>query len=106
MKRSFTKLLLCAGLLWTVSGNAKSLWTPVDVIDAPQKRQVMHPTNFLVYTLDETSLKYQLWNVSSNPSEGVIISLPLPDGSYRNFKVWESSLMPDVLAAKYPDIRS
>ena len=73
---------------------------------APENLQLMHPGHFLVYTLDEAILKFQLWNLSSDPKDGIIITLPMPDGSYRDFKVWQSSLMPDELAAKYPGIKS
>ncbi|MBK8818575.1 MAG: hypothetical protein IPN49_05585 [Saprospiraceae bacterium] len=35
-----------------------------------------------------------------------IIELPLPDGTFQKFQIWESSLMEPELAAKYPEIQS
>ncbi len=106
MKKILSKLILCAGLCGTLTSYAGNLWTPVDAGAAPKNLQVLHPTSFLVYTLDEATLKFQMWNLSGDPANAVIISLPLPDGTYRDFKVWQTSLMPDELASKYPDIKS
>ena len=33
-------------------------------------------------------------------------TLPLPDGTFRDFKVWQTPMMPGQLAAKYPDIKT
>ena len=39
-------------------------------------------------------------------SATTIIDLPLPDGSFQKFKIWESPLMEPALAAKFPDIKT
>ncbi|MFI5195457.1 MAG: zinc-dependent metalloprotease [Chitinophagales bacterium] len=106
MKRLFTRLLLCAGVLGTCTGYAENLWQQVDPGQAPKNLQVMHPSGFLVYTLDEPTLKLQMWNLSANPNEGITITLPMPDGSFRDFIVWQTPMMPDDLAARYPDIKT
>ena len=106
MKRLFTKLFLCAGMLSAYTTYAENLWHQVDPEQAPKNLQVMHPTNFLVYTVDEATLKFQMWNLSTNPDEGITITLPMPDGSFRDFIVWQAPMMPDNLARKYPDIKT
>ena len=65
-----------------------------------------HPSAYLTYRLDEVELRSQMVNLSSDPRQGMIILLPLPDGTFRNFRVWQSSMMPDALAARYPDIKT
>jgi hypothetical protein len=106
MKGLFTRLLLCVCVFGSVTTFANNLWTQVDPAQAPKNLQIQHPKNFLVYTLNETTLKLQMWGLSSDPNEGITVTLPLPDGSFRDFIVWQTPMMPDDLAAKYPDIKT
>lgn len=61
---------------------------------------------FLVYRLDEAAMRMQLFSVSTDPEEGVIMSLPMPDGSFRTFKVWETPMMSGRMVNRYPDIKT
>lgn len=106
MISKLTKLILALCLAFPVSLMANNYWHQADAQRAPANLQVMHPTQFLVYTMDEAALKFFLWNLSTDPNEGQVIALPLPDGSFRNFKVWQSPMMPDRLAARYPGIKT
>jgi hypothetical protein len=106
MKRLFTLLLLSACIYGPISAVAGNYWKQVDAGQAPKNLQVLHPTRFLVYTMDEAALKLQMWNLSADPDEGIIISLPLPDGSYRDFKVWQTPMMFGKLAERYPYIKT
>ena len=106
MKRIFTKLLLCAGVLGAFSSYAENHWQQIDASLAPKNLQVQHPAKFLVYNLDEATLKMQMWVLSSNPDQGITVTLPLPDGTYKDFLVWQTPMMPGELAAKYPDIKT
>jgi protein involved in ribonucleotide reduction len=99
-------LLLCLAFLCPFATQAANIWRQVPEDMAPRNLQLLHPTNFLVYTLDEASLKQQLFSLSGDPSEGVIVSLPLPDGSYRDFKVWQTPMMQQQLAAQYTGIKT
>jgi len=100
--------IFCFGLalLCPVFSQATNLWQRADAEATPKNLQIMHPLSYQVYTVDEATLKLQLFSLSTNPSEGIIITLPLPDGSTRDFNVWQTPMMPDQLAAKYPDIRT
>lgn len=106
MKKSFLAIAVVAGLLYGGGVKAAEVWSRVSPDAAPQNLQIMHPNSFLVYKLDETLLRTQLFALSSSPSDAVIFSLPMPDGSSRSFKVWESPVMPGQLAAKFADIKT
>jgi Metallo-peptidase family M12B Reprolysin-like len=85
---------------------SRNIWDNVSDRTVPATMQVQHPIRFLEYALDETALKLQLLYAPADPAHGVIVSLPLPDGTFRDFKVWETPLMPEELAAKYPQIKT
>ena len=106
MKRLFTILVLIAGLITPSVTKANDLWQQVSIDRAPKNLQLMHPVKFLVYTMDEAMLKLQMFSLSSDPAQGMTVSLPLPEGTYKDFKVWQTPMMPGELAAKYPDIKT
>ncbi len=99
-------LVLCSGLMSTCTAKASGIWTQTTHDQAPQKLQLIHPEQYRVYLLDENPLKLKLWNLSSLPAQGEIISIPMPDGTMRDFNVWETSMMPQSLADKYPMIKT
>ena len=82
-------------------------WQSVAVDGLPAKDAGrVYPQQFLAYTFDEAAMKAQLFELSENYAEGIVITLPMPDGSYRTFKVWQTSMMPAELAAKFPEIKT
>ncbi len=105
MKRGI--FIFLAAVIFIQPFNSKAdAWQLVDENLAPQQLQLMHPVHFLVYQLDEDLFNMQLSNLSTVPEQGSVISLPLPDGSFMDFRVWQTPMMPAGLAAKYPDIKT
>jgi Metallo-peptidase family M12B Reprolysin-like/Secretion system C-terminal sorting domain len=106
MNRFLSTLLLCAVFLVPIKSNAGNLWQKVNPELAPQQLQLLHPVSFLVYTMDEPTLKLQMTVLSNDPAAGMVVSLPMPDGSFKDFRVWQTPVMPEELAARYPDIKT
>ena len=97
---------LLAGLLLPYSGYAFNSWKRVDTDQAARLSQNIKASASLVYATDEAALKTQLFSLSKIKSEAQVITLPMPDGSMKDFKVWHSPMMPDELAARYPELRT
>jgi len=106
MKQSITNLFLGIALFCPLLSPAANFWHLSDADAAPKNLQIMHPRSYQVYTLDEATLRLQMFSLSTNTSEGIVVTLPLPDGSTRDFKIWQSSMMPDQLAGQFPDIKT
>lgn len=108
MKKSFTRsALLGALLLWAGGSYAGSLWTKVQPGAGPSESLMrIHPKQYTIFTLNESWLKPQMFSLSSDPQDGMVIELPQPDGTMRSFVVWEDPMMHDKMAAKYPDIKT
>ena len=108
MNKTLKSALLSAALLGPFCGSAQNFWREANMEQLPQQLQLQHPSKFQVYTLngDEAALNTMMASLSDNPEEGMIITLPLPDGSMRDFKVWQTPMMPAELAARFPGIRT
>jgi len=108
MKKLFTciALLLLVGTQ-TMQAKDEAKWTPVSLDQAPPKYLLrIPPSDYLVYRLDVAALKAELWALPSAYEDAKVMSLPMADGSFREFRVWETSMMPQSLAAQYPDIKT
>lgn len=100
--------LCCLGLALTASAQEFSaLWSQV----APEQiqasgRQVLHPARFVAYHANDAYLKQELGQMQQSPAQARPLDLPMPDGSYRRFMVWETPIMEAPLAARYKDIKT
>lgn len=109
-----TKLLLTAVVLaggiasafgaanhWTLKTETQEMKTSV--------RQLV-PDKYLVYTLDVQAMRNELQNApmefTAAANQPLLISLPMPDGSFMDFEMVESPVMHPELAAKYPSIKT
>lgn len=88
------------------------LWQ--DVAEAGVSRTAQRtivPSKYRTLSLDNAGLARVLANAPKEAqqdvrSSDVTLSLPLPDGKYGEFRIVESPIMQDELAAKYPQIRT
>ncbi len=96
-----TKLLLSFSILSVSDADAGQLWH--NVTAQKGKTEIIDNHQALLYQLNETQLKALLIEAEG---EQQVIDLPLPDGSIRSFRIWESSILPATLSAKYPEIKT
>jgi len=114
MIKQISYLAIAFFCLISVSVNAQSLWTESSVStfrDANEEDKMVLPENFIAYALSYEDLKIKLENAPNekdkkNGIAGTIIKLPLPDGSFESFEIFDSPVFAPKLAAKYPSIKS
>ena len=99
--KHFINILLSALLLLPATGRATDVWTRSATARRSTIAAGAQQANYL---LDETALKAALGNLTHDPSGARAITLPMPDGSMMDFKVWQTSVLPEALAAKYPGL--
>ncbi len=116
-------LALLIGLLLAAGGRQEATAAPVgaqsadglwqDVNEAamrPAGERLIVPTAYRTLALDWTALHSLLANAPAGVAEaeiaGVILSLPLPDGSYGRFQIHQTAVMHPDLAAKFPEIKT
>lgn len=77
-----------------------------------QGNEIIVPPTSLAFTRNKDAMEKLLAQAPRDTAAGqsrandVSIVLPLPDGEYQRFKVRNSPLMSDQLAAQFPDIKS
>ncbi len=99
-------LLFYVVLIISSSVSASALWQDVDRI---QSRSVNNNTNkFRAVYADQDQLKALLWTAPGQDSgmQGVLIDLPLPDGSFVNVQVFEVPILAPAIAKRFPEIRT
>ena len=112
----FSYLILSISIFFTTSINSQSnyaeLWSDISEIglDAEGTRYII-PQSYRTLELDLQNLSTALNQVPHESitrviNSGFLISLPLPDNIIATFKVVESPVMADELAAKYPEIKT
>ncbi|NDC41243.1 MAG: hypothetical protein EBZ77_06805 [Chitinophagia bacterium] len=108
MRKTLKISLLAASLLFNISSQASNnCFKEVAAGNVPSATLMpFQPTAYKVFRADNNSLKATLHHTGNTPDEAILISLPMPDGTFRDFKVWEESMMAPSLAAKYPEIKT
>jgi len=74
---------------------------------APAKgERVIVPSVYTLFTADEAALRASLNTITDDVAAGQVITLPMPDGSFKDFKIWKNTTMSKGLSAKYPGIQT
>lgn len=114
MVKHSSLLIIAIFCLFTISVGGQSLWNKTNITefrDAPVEEKMILPEHYITYTLSYEALKTKLVNAPNeedkkNGVDGILIDLPMPDGSFETFEVYDSPVFAPKLAAKYPSIKS
>ncbi|MCW3075727.1 MAG: hypothetical protein JWO32_336 [Bacteroidetes bacterium] len=112
MKKILVITLTVLAFMMNSQNSVDRFWLPVNEsnIKVSGKRQII-PQKYLTIQLSDSELKNKLFsaplesNVKINESP-CIITLPLPDGTFQQFKVVESPIMEKGLADQFPDFKT
>ena len=108
IKQIFSLLLLFISLL---NLNAQSFWKKADEkrisLRVDDERTIV-PEKYQVFALDKVAFTLYLKEapIEFTQSKGLALEMPMADGSLELFEVFESPLMQEGIAARYPAIKS
>jgi len=110
IRRSTTLLLalFCALASYAQSGQVyQTLWQNAGQAPTPAAgTQKLFPRVYQQLSVNETQLEQTLLAAGDSYETAIEITLPTPDGSYRNFRVWRNTTMSPELQAAYPMIHT
>lgn len=115
LRNVFVALMMPVGLMLAIGAGAAGtdtgdgLWRDIAQTSiATRGERVTRPREARTVALDDARLVALLARVphESAGGAGVPMRLPLPDGSFATFEIYESPVMPKELAGKYPQIRT
>lgn len=114
MTKVFIKVVL---ILYSITSNVYS--QTLFFNNGDEKSSVLYnnsnkktlPDKYRTVFFNASALKSFLWSLPTeqslvNRKQAPIINLPMPDGSTAKFYVWESTIMEQGLADRFPDIKT
>jgi hypothetical protein len=108
MKKFYIIILLFCSLFTSTNVKAyNTIWSVINNVDVPSSgtRQIT-PEVFTAFMVNDQALRAQLFSLKEGPENAQLVELPAPDGGFRTFRVWQSSMMEPALAEKYPGIKT
>lgn len=85
---------------------AGKVWTSVPLSQAPNVPMRARLKRYSQYQLNVPALRAQFWALSRSYENASVIDIPMPNGTTRAFRVWETPMMEESMAALYPDIKT
>lgn len=90
----------------TAQSSPGNVWISVSQTQAPNVPMRLKLKRYTLYKLNVSALRAQFKTFSSNYATASIVNIPMPNGTTRTFRVWETSMMDDKMAQLYPDIKT
>ncbi|MFK7886036.1 MAG: reprolysin-like metallopeptidase [Gammaproteobacteria bacterium] len=91
------------------AGSGDGVWRDVPVGSIAARGEVLtRPAEFRTVALDDARLLRVLDRASPQVQggPGVVLTLPMPHGGFERFEIYDSPVMADELAKRYPEIRT
>lgn len=106
MRKVFTCLLLIL-LHLNCLAYTNGVWQAINANYVPsQGTRLIIPRHFAAYQLNTDYFRRLLFSIGDKMEGAQQIELPMPDGSFRSFTVWQYHIMQPELERKYTDIRT
>ena len=113
---SFFLLLLFslgASVLANVNASGDGVWQETDDTSFNQRpsERLVIPASYKSFRLDKTALQTILTKAPMEFTDAarnseLILNLPMPDGSFQRFRIFESPIVEPGLLVKYPELRT
>jgi hypothetical protein len=109
----FVCTFLCFSLLTSFAANSENtaLWQKADVsaFNVSNERKVF-PHKFIALHLNLNGMRAKLLQApkefSTSFAQGLLLAIPFPDGTFKNFRILETEVLHPVLAAKFPAVKT
>ncbi|MCB9342012.1 MAG: proprotein convertase P-domain-containing protein [Lewinellaceae bacterium] len=105
--------LLFSGSLLFSQNKPTGLWSfiPETKLQAESQQRQIVPVAYKTLHMDVTGMKALLaeapmWQTPAADNETVVLALPMPDGTFQDFRIVEAPVMHPDLGKQYPMIRS
>lgn len=82
------------------------VWQKVSANLTISGERVLYPDKYNVFALDIKAIRQELATLSVNANDAQVLALPTPTGTYRSFKVWQTPVLDNGIATRYPAIKT
>lgn len=90
----------------TAQTSAANVWVNVSANQAPAVPMRLKLKRYSLYKLNVGMLRAQFKTVAHSYEKASVMNIPMPNGTVRAFKVWETPMMEAQMAEQYPDIKT
>ena len=103
-------LILALGAFLNGNASGRESWKKIDYSTVNLRgTQAIQARSFLSYELDREALQFVFSNAPeessvANRTSSLIVELPMPDGTFQQFRVVKTNVMHPDLAVRYPEI--
>ncbi|HNH65190.1 MAG TPA: M12 family metallo-peptidase, partial [Bacteroidia bacterium] len=110
-KTMMTALFIIQATYFLNAQDSKIFWREVSTIPVSGERLTV-PSSYRALNLDLNLLQQYLNTAKAEPSQtanlknGLMLELPMPDGSFERFSIFQYNVMHPDLAAKFPQIKT